>query len=140
ATCVAAEDVPPHLPPTAPGDILLGEDMSRRGTDPAPTIGGPILGRGGVGAAPARRVRDDLVEGLLLGRGRDNADASRWAAHLGYDPARDHNVLAIAFELPAHNGAAGPGDIAAQRQRIWESIEHFVATRTPEAIVSARES
>ena len=28
----------------------------------------------------------------------------------------------------------------AQRQRIWESIEHFVATRAPQAIVSARES
>src|SRR5438067_2135286 len=82
----------------------------------------------------------DLAERLLLGRGRENADAGRWAAHLGYDPARDHNGLAIAFELPVHNGAAGPGDIAAQRQRIWESIEHCVATRAPEAIVSARES
>jgi sugar diacid utilization regulator len=93
-------------------------------------------------AAAARRVRDDLVEGLLLGRGRDNADASRWAAHLGYDPARDHNVMAIAFDLPAP-GQAPPGagtDETAQRQRIWESIEHFIGTRAPDAIVSARES
>jgi sugar diacid utilization regulator len=90
-------------------------------------------------AAAARRVRDDLVEGLLLGRGRDNADASRWAAHLGYDPAVDHHVLAIAFDLPpAPDGASS--DEAAQRQRIWESIEHFIGTRAPDAIVSARES
>jgi sugar diacid utilization regulator len=48
-------------------------------------------------------------------------------------------VLAIAFDLaPAPDGASS--DEAAQRQRIWESIEHFVATRAPEAIVSARES
>jgi len=127
-------------------------------TEHAATICGVILGRERVVAAAARRVRDDLVEGLLLGCGRDNADAGRWAAHLGYDPARDHNVVAIAFELPgpasnhaasnhgaSHNGGTGPGaphpgDDAAQRQRIWESIEHFVATRAPEAIVSARES
>jgi sugar diacid utilization regulator len=93
-------------------------------------------------AAAARRVRDDLVEGLLLGRGRDNADAGRWAAHLGYDPARDHNVLAIAFDLPpaSNHGAVIPADASAQRQRIWESIEHFVTTRAPQAIISARES
>ena len=140
APVMVGDEVPSYLVTIDPADNLFGEDMSLLVTEHAATICGVILGRERVVAAAARRVRDDLVEGLLLGRGRDNADASRWAAHLGYDPARDHNVLAIAFELPAHNGAAGPGDIAAQRQRIWESIEHFVATRTPEAIVSARES
>ena len=140
APVMVGDEVPSYLITIDPADNLFGEDMSLLVTEHAATICGVILGRERVVAAAARRVRDDLVEGLLLGRGRDNADASRWAAHLGYDPARDHNVLAIAFELPAHNGAAGPGDTAAQRQRIWESIEHFVATRTPEAIVSARES
>ena len=140
APVMVGDEVPSYLVTIDPADNLFGEDMSLLVTEHAATICGVILGRERVVAAAARRVRDDLVEGLLLGRGRDNADASRWAAHLGYDPARDHNVLAIAFELPVHNGAAGPGDTAAQRQRIWESIEHFVATRTPEAIVSARES
>ena len=140
APVMVGDEVPSYLVTIDPADNLFGEDMSLLVTEHAATICGVILGRERVVAAAARRVRDDLVEGLLLGRGRDNADASRWAAHLGYDPARDHNVLAIAFELPAHNGAAGPGDTAAQRQRIWESIEHFVATRAPEAIVSARES
>ena len=113
--------------------------MSLLVTEHAATICGVILGRERVVAAAARRVRDDLVEGLLLGRARDNADAGRWAAHLGYDPARDHNVMSIAFDLPAPP-AASPADLTAQRQRIWESIEHFVATRAPDAIVSARES
>src|ERR1700746_482198 len=88
----------------APAENLFGEDMSLLVTEHAATICGVILGRERVVAAAARRVRDDLVEGLLLGRGRDNADAGRWAAHLGYDPARDHNVLAIAFDLPASAG------------------------------------
>ncbi len=143
APVMVGDEVPSYLITIDPAENLFGEDMSLLVTEHAATICGVILGRERVVAAAARRVRDDLVEGLLLGRGRDNADASRWAAHLGYDPARDHNVVAIAFDLPGsapNHGAANHADAAAQRQRIWESIEHFVATRAPEAIVSARES
>ena len=139
APVLVGDEVPSYLITIDPAENLFGEDMSLLVTEHAATICGVILGRERVVAAAARRVRDDLVEGLLLGRGRDNADASRWAAHLGYDPARDHNVVAIAFDLPP-SAAPNHGDGAAQRQRIWESIEHFVATRAPEAIVSARES
>ena len=139
APVLVGDEVPSYLITIDPAENLFGEDMSLLVTEHAATICGVILGRERVVAAAARRVRDDLVEGLLLGRGRDNADVSRWAAHLGYDPARDHNVVAIAFDLPP-SAAPNYGDGAAQRQRIWESIEHFVATRAPEAIVSARES
>ena len=144
APILVGDEVPSYLVTIDPSENLFGEDMSLLVTEHAATICGVILGRERVVAAAARRVRDDLVEGLLLGRGRDNADASRWAAHLGYDPAVDHHVLAIAFDLPsAPLSAQGPGassDEAAQRQRIWESIEHFIGTRAPDAIVSARES
>ncbi len=139
APVLVGDEVPSYLITIDPAENIFGEDMSLLVTEHAATICGVILGRERVVAAAARRVRDDLVEGLLLGRGRDNADAGRWAAHLGYDPARDHNVVAIAFDLPP-SVAPNSGDGAAQRQRIWESIEHFVATRAPEAIVSARES
>ncbi len=139
APVLVGDEVPSYLITIDPEENIFGEDMSLLVTEHAATICGVILGRERVVAAAARRVRDDLVEGLLLGRGRDNADAGRWAAHLGYDPARDHNVVAIAFDLPP-SAAPNSGDGAAQRQRIWESIEHFVATRAPEAIVSARES
>jgi sugar diacid utilization regulator len=138
APILVGDEVPSYLITIDPADNIFGEDMSLLVTEHAATICGVILGRERVVAAAARRVRDDLVEGLLLGRGRDQSDTSRWAAHLGYDPARDHNVMAIAFDLPAP--AADHTDMAAQRQRIWESIEHFVATRAPDAIVSARES
>ena len=92
--------------------------------------------------AAARRVRDDLVEGLLLGRGRDSDETGRWAAHLGYSSARAHQVVAISFEIPGPPGArdAGARDTEALRSRVRESIEHFVTTRGPEAIVSAREA
>jgi sugar diacid utilization regulator len=139
APILVGDEVPSYLITIDPADNLFGEDMSLLVTEHAATICGVILGRERVVAAAARRVRDDLVEGLLLGRGRDQADAGRWAAHLGYDPARDHNVMAVAFDLPAPP-TASPADLTAQRQRIWECIEHFVATRAPDAIVSARES
>jgi sugar diacid utilization regulator len=139
APVLVGDEVPSYLVTIHPAENLFGEDMSLLVTEHAATICGVILGRERVVAAAARRVRDDLVEGLLLGRGRDNADAGRWAAHLGYDPARDHNVVAIAFDLP-HPANNHGQEAAAQRQRIWESIEHFVSTRAPEAIVSARES
>jgi len=144
APILVGDEVPSYLLTIDPADNLFGEDMSLLVTEHAATICGVILGRERVVAAAARRVRDDLVEGLLLGRGRDHTDTSRWAAHLGYDPARDHNVMAVAFDLPAPEAGAhiagGHADVAAQRQRVAESIEHFVATRAPDAIISARES
>jgi sugar diacid utilization regulator len=139
APILVGDEVPSYLITIDPAADLFGEDMSLLVTEHAATICGVILGRERVVAAAARRVRDDLVEGLLLGRGRDQADTSRWAAHLGYDPAREHNVMAIAFDLPDAK-TQGHVDIAAQRSRIAESVEHFVATRAPDAIVSARES
>jgi hypothetical protein len=136
APILVGDEVPSHLITINPADSTSGEDMSLLVTEHAATICGVILGRERVVAAAARRVRDDLAEGLLLGRGRDGGDVGRWAAHLGYDPSRDHNVLAIAFDLPE----VPPADAAAQRQRIRESAEQFVATRAPDAIVSARDS
>jgi PucR C-terminal helix-turn-helix domain/GGDEF-like domain len=136
APILVGDEVPSYLITLDPAEESFGEDMSLLVTEHAATICGVILGRERVVAAAARRVRDDLVEGLLLGRGRDAADAARWAAHLGYDPARAHNVAAIAFELPPGRAA----DAEPLRQRIRESIEHFMTTRAPEAIVSARES
>jgi hypothetical protein len=84
APILVGDEVPSYLITIDPADNLFGEDMSLLVTEHAATICGVILGRERVVAAAARRVRDDLVEGLLLGRGRDQADTSRWAAHLGY--------------------------------------------------------
>jgi sugar diacid utilization regulator len=148
APVLVGDEVPSYLITLDPADEAFGEDMSLLVTEHAATICGVILGRERVVAAAARRVRDDLVEGLLLGRGRDAADAARWAAHLGYDPSRVHHVAAIAFELPPFRDGdrsrgidqSRGGDSEPLRQRIRESIEHFITTRAPEAIVSARES
>jgi sugar diacid utilization regulator len=138
APILVGDEVPAHLITLDPVEKSFEEDMSLLVTEHAATICGVILGREHVVAAAARRVRDDLVEGLLLGRGRDDGEAARWAAHLGYDAGRDHNVLAIAFDIPASRAAARDGD--ALRHRIRDSIEHFFATRAPDVISSSRET
>ena len=137
APVLVGDEVPAHLITLDPADTDAAEDMRLLVTEHAATICGMILGREHVVAAAARRVRDDLVEGLLLGRGRDENETGRWAAHLGYDPTREHNVLAIAFDVPVSRAAQ---DADALRQRVRDVIEHFFATRAPEVIISARES
>src|SRR6201998_1622210 len=107
APILVGDEVPSYLITLDPAEESFGEDMSLLVTEHAATICGVILGRERVVAAAARRVRDDLVEGLLLGRGRDAADAARWAGHLGYDPTRAHHLAAIAFELPPSRAARG---------------------------------
>jgi PucR C-terminal helix-turn-helix domain/GGDEF-like domain len=138
APILVGDDVPAYLMTFGGGPHggwqEAGGDMSLLVTEHAATICGVILGRERVVAAAARQVRDDLVEGLLLGGGRDNGDVSRWARHLGYDPAREHRVLAVAFDA---SGPARPA--AAARDRVAAAIDHFFTTRMPGAITSIRE-
>src|ERR1700735_1613893 len=96
APILVGDEVPSYLITLDPAEESFGEDMSLLVTEHAATICGVILGRERVVGAAARRGREDLVEGLLLGRGRDAADAARWAGHLGYDPTRAHHVGALA--------------------------------------------
>lgn len=113
-----------------------GEDLGLLMTEHAATICGVIMGRERVIATAAGRVRDDLVEGLLLGRASDPGDMKRWAHHLGYDPAHTHRVLLVALE----DAGAGVGaEAAAHGRRLFDGLAHLVATRAPDAIVAARD-
>ena len=136
APILVGDDVPAYLMTFGSGPAGDGGDMSLLVTEHAATICGVILGRERVVAAAARQVRDDLVEGLLLG-GRDNGDVGRWARHLGYDSSREHRILAVAFTAPASARPAAGAE--AQRQRVAAAIDHFFTTRMPGAITSIRE-
>ncbi len=138
APILVGDEVPAHLITLDPLEKSVGEDMSLLVTEHAATICGVILGRERVVAAAARRVRDDLVEGLLLGRGRDDGETGRWAAHLGYDAEREHVVVVVTFDVPASRAVAQGAD--ALRQRVRDAVEHFFTTRAPDVIISARET
>jgi sugar diacid utilization regulator len=134
APVLVGDDVPAHLLALDTGEQGTGEDSSLLLTEHAATICGVILGRERVVATAAGRVRDDLVEGLLSGRGQDPAEAGRWARHLGYDPGRRHHVLSVA--LGAARAAPATGlDLL---QRAAATAESFLSTRAPDAITSVR--
>jgi sugar diacid utilization regulator len=123
-----------------------GDDTSLLVTEHAATICGIILGRERVVAAAAGRVRDDLLEGLLLGRASDADEARRWAQHLGCDPSRPHRVVLASLEVPVGAGRASRSsldeapdvEVAARRRRIFDSLERFVGGRAPAAIVGTQ--
>jgi DNA-binding PucR family transcriptional regulator len=121
-----------------------GEDASLLVTEHAATICGVIMGRERVVAAAAGRVRDDLVEGLLLGRATDADEARRWAQHLGYDASRAHQVLSLTLEGPNRTHGEPPDEprnaqVVAHRRRVFDSLERFVAGRAPTAIVGTHD-
>src|ERR1700685_4687682 len=108
APILVGDEVPSYLITLDPAEESFGEDMSLLVTEHAAKICGVILGRERVVAAAARQVRDDLVEGLLLGS-RENGEGGRWARHLGYDSSRDHRIVAGAIHAgrPAPPGRSG---------------------------------
>jgi sugar diacid utilization regulator len=136
APILVGDDVPAYLLTFSKADAD-GGDMSLLVTEHAATICGVILGRERVVAAAARQVRDDLVEGLLLGAGHSNGEVGRWARHLGYDDSREHRILAVAIEATGSAGASGSA--AALWKRVATAIDHFFASRMSGAIIAIRE-
>jgi sugar diacid utilization regulator len=135
APILVGDDVPAYL--MTFGSDGRDDDMSLLVTEHAATICGVILGRERIVAAAARQVRDDLVEGLLIGAGRDNGELARWARHLGYDASREHRILAVAFEAAGSGRPAAA--VAALRKRVAAAIDHFFTARVPGAISSIRD-
>jgi sugar diacid utilization regulator len=137
APILVGDDVPAYLMTFGHGRHDDGGDLSLLVTEHAATICGVILGRERVVAAAARQVRDDLVEGLLLGSGRSNGEVGRWARHLGYDPSREHRIVAAAVEAAA--SARPAGGTPAMLKRAAAAVDHFFTTRMPGAITSIRD-
>ncbi|MBO0839120.1 MAG: hypothetical protein J2P28_26920, partial [Actinobacteria bacterium] len=136
APILVGDDVPAYLLTFGKPDAD-GGDMSLLITEHAATICGVILGRERVVAAAARQVRDDLMEGLLLGTAHGNGEVGRWARHLGYDASREHRVLTIAIEATGSAGATGSA--TALWQRVAVAIDHFFASRMSGAIIAIRD-
>ncbi|MFD2422626.1 PucR family transcriptional regulator [Amycolatopsis pigmentata] len=122
-------EVPAFLLTLHDGEGDIGDDMRLLVTEHAATVCGVILGRERVVAAAGARAREDLIEGLLSGKGSDADEVLRWARHLGYDETRDHRVLALVVE----QSQDGLGE------RAPVVIERFFGTQASDAIIAVRD-
>jgi hypothetical protein len=132
APVLVGDDILAYLLTVEERRLEAGEDVRLLVTEHAATICGVVMSRERVVSAAAGRVRDGLVEGLLLGHARDREELLRWARHLGYDPAHAHRVISIALEEDetAERGRA---------RRVTDGLGSLVARRAPDAIASVLE-
>ncbi|GAY11927.1 regulator of polyketide synthase expression [Pseudonocardia sp. N23] len=113
----------PSMAPATAGELT--EDMRLLVTEHAAMVCGVVLGRELVVTAAAGRARQELVEGLLLARDRDDPEIDRWAQHLGFEPGRGYCAVAI--------GAAGD-----RAPAVFGTVEAAAGRLVPEAIVATR--
>ncbi|AEA24331.1 transcriptional regulator, CdaR [Pseudonocardia dioxanivorans CB1190] len=129
ATVVApvsvGDDVSGYLLTASHAGSDLTEDMRLLVTEHAAMVCGVVLGRELVVTAAAGRARQELVEGLLLVRDRDDPEVERWAQHLGFEPGRGYCAVAVSLA----------GDRAATA---FPAVETALGRLAPEAIVAAR--
>jgi hypothetical protein len=103
----------------------LNENLRLMVIEHAAMICGVVLSREVVVAAAAGRARQQLFEGLLLTRNRDDEELDRWARHLGLDPTQAHQVITVT--LPE------PGRVAG-----LPSVETLLIRIAPTAVVVGR--
>jgi hypothetical protein len=108
APVLVGDDILAYLLTVEEPHSHAGEDVSLLVTEHAATICGVIMSRERVVAAAAGRVRDGLVEGLLLGQGSDPEELDRWARHLGYDAAHTPTASSPSRWTRASGRAASP--------------------------------
>ena len=128
------EDVAGYMLTLNSPDLGLTEDMRLLATEHAAMVCGIVLGRDLVVTAAAGRARQQLIEGLLLSRDREDREVERWARHLGLDRTREYYVMTIA--IPPAGPAGSPVELLLARH----APDAIVATRADEvvAIVPAR--
>jgi hypothetical protein len=129
APILVGDEVPAYLLTLHDGEHEDGDDLRLLVTEHGATICGVILGRERVVAAAAARAREDLIEGLLSGKGSDADEVLRWARHLGYDDSREHRVLSLVVE----EGRDGLGT------RVPVAVERFFGTHASDAITAVRD-
>jgi sugar diacid utilization regulator len=107
-------------------------DFALLATEHAATVCGVMLSRERALAAAAGRAREDLIEGLLLGRAPHGDELTRWARHLGLDPTTRNRVLLLT--------CAAPGELDVPRQqRVHEIIRHFCDSRGTGVVTVVRD-
>ncbi len=104
----------------------------------AATVYALTLTRARLSADVANRLREDLLEGLLLGQQSDPRETEHRAALLGYDPRRTYRVLLVRPEGIDAGPNPGATEDLALRRRILDTIVEYLGRAAREAIAVAR--
>jgi len=137
----AGDELLAYLLTVVPHDDAGSEHLDLLLTQHATTVYALIMTRERAAAELSARIREELVDALLLGTLSNPDEARRWARQLGYDLGRSYRVLCF---LPAHAGppvaAASEDDAAAvaRRRHVLRVLGDLAARRAPGALVSTR--
>jgi purine catabolism regulator len=114
-----------------------GDDLDLQIVQHAANVYALSMMRERMAAEVARQLRDELFEGLLLGRTQDERVARERAIRLGYRPEVAYRVLVLVAESAESPGDERPETVA-QRRRLLESLAELSERQSPEAFVTVR--
>ena len=126
------------LAPVAVGDDILGylailaegdEAVERRNDDldlqivqHAANAYALSMMRERMAAEVARQLKDELFEGLVLGRTQDEQVARERAMRLGYRPGVTYRAMVVTVTAPESDGGGDRPEWVAQRRRLMENL------------------
>src|SRR5712692_1133099 len=154
ASCVLApvavgEAILGYLAILASGEATGGEDLDLQIVQHAATVYALSMMRERTAADDARRVEDELFEGLLLGRAQDEQVARERAMRLGYNPQVSYRVLVLtaseadtaADDQPEPRRrllAEERPESTAQRRRLLETLAELCVRRSTDVFAAVR--
>lgn len=142
------------LAPVAVGDAIFGylailaevdeasgsgDDLELQIVQHAANVYALSMLRERMAADVARQLKDELFEGLLLGRTQDEQVARERAIRVGYRPDVIYRVMVIVARPIDASNAERPESIA-QRRRLLESLAELCARRSVDSFATIREN
>jgi sugar diacid utilization regulator len=138
------------LAPVAVGDAILGylailaeggeaggDDLDLQIVQHAANAYALSMMRERMAAEVSRQLKDELFEGLLLGRTQDEQVARERAMRLGYDAGVSYRVMVVT--VSTSEGGSDRPETVAQRRRLLESLAELCARRSPAALSTVRD-
>jgi sugar diacid utilization regulator len=105
----------------------------------AATVYALAMMRERMAAEVTRQLRNELLEGLLLGHLLDPAEVARRALRVGFEAGRSYQVMVMVPEdqaAPLPDAAADARRAVLRRQRLCDGLAGLIESRVAEAIVS----
>jgi PucR family transcriptional regulator, purine catabolism regulatory protein len=112
--------------------ILEGENVDLQIVQHAAAVYALSLMRERMAEEVTQQLKNELFEGLLLGRAQDEQVAQQRAVRLGYDPSLAYRALVLALAPSVTERA----DLAFRRRRTLERLVTVCSERCPRALVT----